>query len=192
MIPLPWSSSSRTRGSSSPTRARSSPSPAALELLDRGGRGDHRQHARLAGRVRHRRAGAAGRSSSATGGTCSSAARDRARRTVLRTLGLATVFFGRLLPVVRTFISFPAGVARMPIGRFIVYLDARRLPLVASCSSGSASSWARTGRTSAQAPAVRRLIAGGRHRLVVAFIWWRIGMPGRRRRAVPTDTDSER
>ena len=36
----------------------------------------------------------------------------------------ATAFFSRLLPVVRTFISFPAGVARMPLGRFIVYSTA--------------------------------------------------------------------
>ena len=32
--------------------------------------------------------------------------------------GGATVFIGRLLPIVRTFISFPAGVARMPIVPF--------------------------------------------------------------------------
>ena len=38
--------------------------------------------------------------------------------------GSATVFIGRLLPIVRTFISFPAGVARMPIGPFIVYSTA--------------------------------------------------------------------
>jgi Uncharacterized membrane-associated protein len=31
------------------------------------------------------------------------------------------VFVGRLLPVVRTFIAFPAGVARMPIWRFCLY-----------------------------------------------------------------------
>ncbi len=31
------------------------------------------------------------------------------------------IFFGRLLPVIRTFISFPAGVARMNMPRFIVY-----------------------------------------------------------------------
>ncbi|MCL4542035.1 MAG: DedA family protein [Chloroflexi bacterium] len=35
--------------------------------------------------------------------------------------GEATAFFARLLPVVRTFISLPAGIARMPFGRFLVY-----------------------------------------------------------------------
>ncbi len=35
--------------------------------------------------------------------------------------GGATVFFSRLLPVVRTFIALPAGVARMPRLRFHVY-----------------------------------------------------------------------
>jgi membrane protein DedA with SNARE-associated domain len=35
--------------------------------------------------------------------------------------GAATVFFGRLLPVVRTFIAFPAGLARMPMGKFQIY-----------------------------------------------------------------------
>jgi membrane protein DedA with SNARE-associated domain len=32
--------------------------------------------------------------------------------------GDATVFFSRMLPVIRTFISLPAGIARMPFWRF--------------------------------------------------------------------------
>ena len=32
-----------------------------------------------------------------------------------------TVFFSRLLPVIRTFISLPAGIARMRFGRFCLY-----------------------------------------------------------------------
>jgi membrane protein DedA with SNARE-associated domain len=35
--------------------------------------------------------------------------------------GAATVFFTRMLPIVRTFISLPAGVARMPFWRFTIY-----------------------------------------------------------------------
>jgi membrane protein DedA with SNARE-associated domain len=34
--------------------------------------------------------------------------------------GSATVFFSRMLPVIRTFISLPAGIARMPFWRFTV------------------------------------------------------------------------
>ncbi len=35
--------------------------------------------------------------------------------------GDITILVGRLLPVVRTFIAFPAGVARMPMGKFLLY-----------------------------------------------------------------------
>jgi membrane protein DedA with SNARE-associated domain len=38
--------------------------------------------------------------------------------------GPQTAFFSRLLPIVRTFISFPAGVARMPIVPFVVFSTA--------------------------------------------------------------------
>ena len=42
--------------------------------------------------------------------------------------GEATVFFARLLPVIRTFIAFPAGVARMEMKRFLAYTFAGSLP----------------------------------------------------------------
>ena len=41
--------------------------------------------------------------------------------------GEIIIFIGRLLPAVRTFIAFPAGVARMPMGRFILYTFAGSL-----------------------------------------------------------------
>jgi membrane protein DedA with SNARE-associated domain len=44
--------------------------------------------------------------------------------------GDATVFFARLLPVIRTFISLPAGVARMPFWRFTIFTVAGCLPWV--------------------------------------------------------------
>jgi membrane protein DedA with SNARE-associated domain len=45
---------------------------------------------------------------------------DRAERWWERH-GEAATFFGRLLPIVRTFISLPAGIAEMPIAKFTLY-----------------------------------------------------------------------
>jgi membrane protein DedA with SNARE-associated domain len=44
--------------------------------------------------------------------------------------GSATVFFARLLPIIRTFISLPAGVARMPFWRFTALTLAGCIPWV--------------------------------------------------------------
>jgi membrane protein DedA with SNARE-associated domain len=44
--------------------------------------------------------------------------------------GDATVFFTRMLPIVRTFISLPAGVARMPFWRFTILTLAGCIPWV--------------------------------------------------------------
>jgi membrane protein DedA with SNARE-associated domain len=44
--------------------------------------------------------------------------------------GDATVFFTRMLPIVRTFISLPAGVARMPFWRFTLFTLAGCIPWV--------------------------------------------------------------
>src|SRR3954470_6757374 len=44
--------------------------------------------------------------------------------------GDATVFFTRMLPIVRTFISLPAGVARMPFWRFTLFTLAGCVPWV--------------------------------------------------------------
>lgn len=42
--------------------------------------------------------------------------------------GDAAIFFSRLLPVVRTFISFPAGVARMHFVKFLIYTTIGSFP----------------------------------------------------------------
>jgi membrane protein DedA with SNARE-associated domain len=45
---------------------------------------------------------------------------DRAQHW-FRRHGIAAVFFGRLIPGVRTFVSLPAGFSSMPFGRFLLY-----------------------------------------------------------------------
>lgn len=40
---------------------------------------------------------------------------------LFRRWGHWVVFAARLLPIIRTFIAFPAGVSRMPMGKFIAY-----------------------------------------------------------------------
>ena len=97
--------------------------------------------------------------------------------------GAATAFFSRLLPVVRTFISFPAGVARMPLRRFVVYSTAGALPwsmLLVFAGQQLGARWLDIRH--ALQPfdlAIAVAVVG----LVVLFIWWRLGMPGRPRRA---------
>jgi membrane protein DedA with SNARE-associated domain len=93
--------------------------------------------------------------------------------------GAATVFVGRLLPIVRTFISFPAGVARMRISTFIIYSTAGAF--IWSCLLVYAGvvlgdNW--TEIRHALQP-FDLFIAFGVVVAVALFIWWRIGMPGR-------------
>jgi membrane protein DedA with SNARE-associated domain len=52
---------------------------------------------------------------------------DRADRWFER-WGAWAVFLGRMVPLVRTFISYPAGISRMPMGRFILYSALGSLP----------------------------------------------------------------
>jgi membrane protein DedA with SNARE-associated domain len=52
---------------------------------------------------------------------------DRADQWFAR-YGMAATFISRLLPVIRTFISLPAGVARVPFTRFLIYAFLGSLP----------------------------------------------------------------
>ena len=106
--------------------------------------------------------------------------------------GNATVFVGRLLPIVRTFISFPAGVARMPLLPFIVYSTAGAFlwsMLLVYAGMVLGANWL----------AIRHalqpfdmLIAVAVVLFFVGLLWWRLGMPGRPgkagKAATPKDT----
>jgi membrane protein DedA with SNARE-associated domain len=96
--------------------------------------------------------------------------------------GSATAFFSRLLPIVRTFISFPAGVARMPLPQFIAYSTAGAfLWSTALVYAGVALGQRWTDIRHALQPfdlLVAVVVVAG----IVLFVWWRLGMPGRRRR----------
>jgi membrane protein DedA with SNARE-associated domain len=96
--------------------------------------------------------------------------------------GAATAFFSRLLPIVRTFISFPAGVARMPIGTFIAYSTAgaflwSMLLVFAGVQLGANWVAIRHALQPFDLLIAVAVVAG-----VLLFVWWRLGMPGRRRR----------
>jgi len=97
--------------------------------------------------------------------------------------GSATAFFSRLLPIVRTFISFPAGVARMPLGRFIAYSTAGAFLwsiLLVFAGTVLGKNWVDI-RHALQP--FDLLIAVGVVAAIVLFIWWRLGRPGWRRSA---------
>jgi membrane protein DedA with SNARE-associated domain len=95
--------------------------------------------------------------------------------------GAQTAFFSRLLPIVRTFISFPAGVARMHLGKFIAYSTAGAFIWSILLVQGGVilgANWVQIREMLEPfdlAIAVI-IVAGG-----LVFLWWRLGMPGRRR-----------
>jgi membrane protein DedA with SNARE-associated domain len=104
--------------------------------------------------------------------------------------GSQTAFFSRLLPIVRTFISFPAGVARMDLRKFIAYSTAGAfLWSIALVWAGEqlGANWVE----------IRELlqpfdlaIAVGVVVLLAALLWLRLGRPIPGRRRTP-DPDAE-
>ena len=97
--------------------------------------------------------------------------------------GAATAFFSRLLPIVRTFISFPAGVARMPLGKFLLYSTLGALPwsivlVYAGEQLGSRWQDIRHALQPFDLAIAVAVVLG-----IALFIWWRLGRPGWRRAA---------
>jgi membrane protein DedA with SNARE-associated domain len=101
--------------------------------------------------------------------------------------GSQTVFFSRLLPIVRTFISFPAGVARMDLRKFIVYSTAGAFLwsiLLVWAGVQLGKNWVEI-RAMLQPfdLLIAVLVVAG----ALAFVWLRLGrpFPGRRRASDP-------
>lgn len=95
--------------------------------------------------------------------------------------GPATAFFSRLLPVVRTFISFPAGVARMPLWKFIAFSTLGALPWsMALVFAGQqlGAHWEDLRHTLQPFDTLLVVLFVA---LVALFAWWRLGRPGWRR-----------
>jgi len=83
--------------------------------------------------------------------------------------GQAAVFFSRLLPVVRTFISLPAGVAEMPVGTFTIYTVAGCLPwtfALAGAGYAVGSQWQTVERYFRPISIVFAVV------LIAAIVWW--------------------
>src|SRR4051812_5647319 len=92
--------------------------------------------------------------------------------------GAPTAFFSRLLPIVRTFISFPAGVARMDLRKFVIYSTAGAFiwsALLVQLGVTLGQNWK---QIRASLEPFDLLIAVVVFVLIGLFIWWRIGFPG--------------
>jgi membrane protein DedA with SNARE-associated domain len=93
--------------------------------------------------------------------------------------GEAAVFVSRLLPVVRTFISLPAGVAEMEFGRFTLYTVAGCLPwtfALAGVGYGLGSSWSTVERYFRPVSLVFGVV------LVALAAWWLVRRARQKRR----------
>ncbi|HET8990601.1 MAG TPA: DedA family protein [Acidimicrobiales bacterium] len=103
---------------------------------------------------------------------------DRAERFFER-YGTPAVLISRVLPVVRTFISLPAGIAEMPLGTFSVLTVLGSLPwtfALALAGDAVAANWKSV--SSAFTPI--SLVVGAL--IVIAIAWWvlrRLGSRGR-------------
>jgi len=88
-----------------------------------------------------------------------------------RRWGDLTVLFSRMLPIVRTFISVPAGVARMPLWRFVAFSIVGAVPWVMLLVWGGmvlGDNWQEIKRN---LRGLDYLVAGGVVLAIAVFVW---------------------
>ncbi len=94
--------------------------------------------------------------------------------------GTKAAFFGRLIPVVRSLVSFAAGIARMPLLPFIAFTTLGSLPFVfvlVFAGTQLGANWEQIGDVLKR---FEYVILGVIAIAVLAFIWVRIISPRRR------------
>jgi membrane protein DedA with SNARE-associated domain len=97
--------------------------------------------------------------------------------------GMAACFLGRMVPVLRSLVSFGAGLGRMPVLRFTLYTFLGSLPftfLLVFVGVQLGANWEAIGGVLKQ---FEYAILGVLVLLVLAFLWFRVVRPRRRRRA---------
>ena len=98
--------------------------------------------------------------------------------------GDKAAFFGRLVPVVRSLVSFGAGVGRMPLGRFTLFTFLGSLPwtlLLVGAGALLGSNWTQIGGVLKRFEYAALAVVAA---IVLAWIWFRIMAPRRTRRHV--------
>lgn len=93
---------------------------------------------------------------------------DRAEA-FFRRRGDVAVLVGRVLPVIRTFVSLPAGIAEMPLGRFFAFTLVGSVPWVvalALAGDAVAENWDHVSHYFTYATVVIAVI------VVAAIVWW--------------------
>jgi membrane protein DedA with SNARE-associated domain len=107
---------------------------------------------------------------------------DRAEAFFAR-YGEAASFFGRMVPVIRSLVSFAAGVARMPLGRFIVFTFLGSLPFTALLVFAGVQLGANWESIGGVIKRFEYVVVAVLAIVVVAWIWLRIVKPRRSARA---------
>lgn len=97
--------------------------------------------------------------------------------------GEAASFFGRMVPVIRSLVSFAAGVARMPLGRFIVFSFLGSLPFTALLVFAGVQLGANWESIGVVIKRFEYAIVAVLAIIVLAWIWLRIIKPRRAARA---------
>jgi membrane protein DedA with SNARE-associated domain len=98
--------------------------------------------------------------------------------------GSPTAFISRLLPGIRSIISFIAGVSHMPIGRFTAYSTLGAIPWTIALVYAGTVLGANWTRIRDDLRPFDTLILLACVAAVAVFVWWRLGHPGWRRGGV--------